>query len=321
MCYTAPMPKKRTNRAPFTETQVGQVRWFDVAGPTLPQLKALQERFPSLLDADLQDCMPPFQRPKLLERFDHLFLVLIFPVYDEKTDSIRPYEVDFFIGKDFVATVHAGTHQVLRDLRDHCTDGDSCPVAVNDDGLAFTLETVHRLIVACYPLVTSVSNRLVGMEDLLFSDSNDALVKEMLRARSNIVTFRKAIQGYEHTVRKLGVRSKKLFPLADITNRLEDIAGHGREIWSFLENDKETVDALYDSHLAFVNFRTSEASRKLAALAFVVLPMTLVAAVFTTHATGGMLFVDGPYGFWIVNGLILLTGIILFAYLGKKKWL
>lgn len=314
---------KTSAKAHFTQTLAGKVRWFDVRAPSMAKLKALRDNhLPELIDVDLQDCLPPFQRPKLLQRDAYLFLVLLFPVYDAKNDAIHPYEVDFFIGKDFVATSHAGTHTVMLDLLKDCSPeaGSACPIKPTENGLAFVLEIAHRLMVSCFPLVNSVSNRLTSMESDLRSDNDSALVLELLKVRSNIVTFRKSFQGYEHVMKKLGHRAKALFPDEEVDERLEDIATHGKEIWAFLENDKDTIDALYDSHMAMVTFRTNDATRKLTGLAFVIFPSTLMAAIFSTRAVH-MPIIGMQGDFWIIVALVGVTMSSLLAYLWKKGWL
>src|SRR5690349_20966530 len=106
------MPKRKT--AAKTSIQRvhsrGSVAWLNMTRPTASTLKELKKLYPFLLDEDLQDCLPPYERPKLLVRDDYAFLVMLFPVLDERSGTIVPYEVDFFIGRDFLVTSHLGTH-------------------------------------------------------------------------------------------------------------------------------------------------------------------------------------------------------------------
>ena len=61
---------------------------------------------------------------------------------------------------------------------------------------------------------------------------------------------------------------------------------HIDDIWDFLSNDKETAEALYDSHLSLVTMKTNQAMKGLTALAFVIFPMTLVARMYRCFSFG-----------------------------------
>lgn len=314
------MGKAKAKNGSVQEIATGGVTWINVTKPTMGALRSLRKRFPPLLDIDLKDCLPPYQRPKLLERDAYLFLVLLFPWYDGTTRTIRPYEVDFFIGPDFLISSHEGGHEVLERMAKDCTTGGTCVVARNGSPLGLLSDILHSLVISGFPMITRISNDLVSLEKRLFVESDDEVVRDILRVRTDIVDFRLAVQGYDNAVRKLLDRGRKFFPVDDLRPQFEDIAGHGREITEFLQTDRDTVDALYDSHLTLVTYRTNRATKTLTGLAFVIFPMTLVAAIFSMRAEH-MPFVGEPNDFWIMLGCIFATMLVLVLYLRKKKLL
>ncbi len=300
----------------------GQVTWTDVTDPDQGLLKTLKGKYPFFLDMDLQDCLPPFQRPKLLERDQYLFMVLLFPVYDARRGTVLPSEVDFFIGRDFLVTSHRGTHASIAELAKACGEGsDACVIRPDGGAIRLALDVVHGLVVSCFPLITSLSNELIAMEQRIFDDEGDGeVVKDMLRLKTNVVALREAMQGYEHVMKKLMDRAKRLFPVEGLQAQYEDIAGHGREIWSFLENDRDTVDALADAHLTLATHKTNHAMKTLTALAFIIFPMNLVAAIFSMHAANIPLS-GNPNDFWQMLAIIFATMLAVVLFLKRKKWL
>ena len=298
-----------------------RIQWINVENPTTASLMKLKERFPFFLDIDLKDCLPPFQRPKLLERERYLFLVLLFPVYDAEKRGIHPYEVDFFIGKDFLVTSHAGTHEAIATLTGDCTgDDDHCLLQTATDPLRLAHDVIHGLTVSCFPISTVIGNDLIRIEERLFKRDDRDLVREILRVRSNILTFRKTLQGHESSFDRLLDRGKKLFEIDHLRASYEDVRAHGREIRDFLNNDKDTVDALYDSHLSLISHRTGEEIKTLTALAFVIFPATLIAAIFAMRAEH-MPLLGLPNDFWLMVGVIVGTMVGLVLFMKWKRWL
>lgn len=298
------------------------VTWINVHEPTKASLAELKKLYPFFLDLDLDDCLPPYERPKLLQRDQYLFMVLLFPVLDAKTHTIIPYEVDFFVGGDFLVTSHRGTHPTLVSLLDACSEGsDTCVVRTDDNPLRLTLDIIHGLIAAGFPMVTELSNELIEAERRLFdSTANGGITKLLLRLRTNVLAFRKTIQGSDNVLRKLLERGGTLFPVEAFHAQVEDIIGHSRDIREFLENDKDSVGALYDAHLALVSYRTNQATKTLTALALVIFPANLVAAIFSMRAAH-MPLLGRPGDFWMMLATIFATMAAIVWFLKRKKWL
>jgi len=296
--------------------------WINISRPTANTLKQLQKIYPSILDIDLRDCLPPFQRPKLLERPNYLFMVLLYPVYDRKEKVVRPIEVDFFIGKDFVITSHAEQLEPLVELANDCTrDQSTCDLRLGDDPASMVFNILHELLISVFPILTRLSNDILISERQIFDESGrHDTVRSILRIKSNIVQCRQAMQGHKTVIRKFISRSNKVIKMKGMEHYFDDLIGHTKEIWDYLENDKDTIDAVYDSHTSLVTHNTSQASQRLAALALIIFPTTLVAAIFAMGADN-MPIRGHAFDFEIMLGTVLMTMFGTMAYLKWKRWL
>ena len=317
------MAKRKNGNKYYIQEVVEQgMTWLNVVKPDRMTLAELKKRYPFFMDIDLQDCLPPFQRPKLLVRPDYLFMVMLFPVFDTETGRIQPSEVDFFVGKDFVVTSHAGNLDVLLDMadryHDHIDDA-SCLIPINGDPARWIYNLLHGLFIGCFPLLTRLSNDIMVAETSL-GRLDRRTVKEILRIKSNIVDFRKTMQGHVMVLRKFVERAHQHLAMDGMVAYYEDVMGHAKEIWDFLENDRDTINAIYDSHVSLVSLETNEATKTLTALAFILFPMSLVAALFGMNAQH-MPFVGESSDFWSMVAAVAFTGIIVTLYIKMKKWL
>src|SRR3990167_11111136 len=98
------------------------LRWIDIEHPSKEDLVSLRKEFPSFHPLTLEDTLTPIQRARVDVFEDHLFIVLHFPVYEKKVDRIISSEVDIFVGKDYVITIHEGRVKALVDLFDRAQD-------------------------------------------------------------------------------------------------------------------------------------------------------------------------------------------------------
>lgn len=298
-----------------------QMTWVDITEPSAEALGELKRRYPFFLDIDLRDCLPPYQRPKLLEREKYLFLVLVFPLYDHRTKIIQSAELDVFIGKDFIVTNHSGK---LRPLMDAAAsfegNQNACPMDTINCPANWLHALLSGLLTSIFPMLTHVSNDIAALETELFRDTNEETVKDILRVKSNIVDFRRVMQGHKHVIERFMDLAPKILSMTKLEVYFEDLVGHTKEIWDFLENDKNTIDAVYESYLSLITFESSQATKTLTALAFIVFPATLTATIFAMKADF-MPFSGLRGDFWLMLGVVFLVAAGTAGYLRSKKWL
>jgi len=297
------------------------LRWVDITQPSARAVGAIREKFPFFLDIDLRDCLPPNQRPKLLEREQYIFIILHFPYFDEKTRAIKATEVDLFIGKDFVVSNHEGVLRPLVDLAE-CFEGlkPLCTIEDMNNPAVWLHAVLNSLLAGCFPMLTHMANDINALEAELFRETDAGTIKEILRVKSNIVDMRKIMQGHKHIIEKFLASAHRIVSMKDLAVYYEDLIEHTKEIWDFLDNDRSTIDALYDSYLSLVTFETSQSTKALSALALIIFPMNLVAAIFAMRADH-MPFLGWPGDFWFMLGTVFFVMTVTVGYLRMKKWL
>src|SRR5690348_4994869 len=97
--------------------------WIDIQRPGRAEIDWLRSHY-HFHPLHLEDVVSKIQRPKLDERDDYLFLVLQWPVYNKITRLTTASEVDIFIGKDFLITIHAWHLRPLLRYFQQCLDDE-----------------------------------------------------------------------------------------------------------------------------------------------------------------------------------------------------
>src|SRR3954451_224611 len=92
--------------------------WVDLAAPSIPEGLILSDTF-NFHRLSVEDAMSARQYPKA-EAYDGYLYVILHGIHYEKGEhSFATHDIDFFIGPNYLVTVHDGDSGTLLELRDH----------------------------------------------------------------------------------------------------------------------------------------------------------------------------------------------------------
>lgn len=158
-----------------------------------------------------------------------------------------------------------------------------------------------------------------AMENIIFKERNHDYVEDISLLRREILDFRRTIHPQQSVLQSLEEEGKAFFG-KNMRPYLSRIIGDYLRIWHILENHKETVEALHETNESLLSLRTAEITKNLTIMAFVALPLTLVANIFGMNVSSFPI-VGRAHDFWIIVG-IMLAGIIgMFLFFRWKKWI
>lgn len=295
--------------------------WVNITQRTKKETDYLKRIF-NFHKSDLRDTLPPLQRPKLIEHLDYLFLVLLFPLYNKKTKVIKPSEVDFFIGKDYVVSVHENNLVPLKKRYRECSkDLSARKICLNDGPEDLLFEILKPLLISVFPLLTEIGHRIDKIEKKIFAVEQKEIIHQILTIKRNIVDFRKTVQNNEKVIRKLITKLPESLPSIKFNrHQIQVLKDLSREIWDYLESYTDTINALHDSHESLATYRLNQIIKTLTIFSVIVFPLTLFAALFGMN-TPGMPLTEGPYSFWIIIIFMGIATFGMFYYFKHKKWI
>ncbi|HEX3032813.1 MAG TPA: magnesium transporter CorA family protein [Bacillota bacterium] len=305
----------------LNKVMFGDLTWIDIVGATPDQIKFLGEtyNFHPLL---LEDCMSEVQRSKVDEYDDYVFLVLHFPRYYKHDQRLSSEEVDIFLGKNYLVTVHDGELKPLVDMFNACINQEEIRQRFMNQGSGFLLyEIVRRLFNYCFPMLDKIGGNLGQMERTIFKSRSRTMLEEISRQRLEVIGFRKIIKPLRPVIKSLELVIHRFLP-EDLEVYFDDITDQIEKIWDFLENYKEVVEALLQTFEANTSFRINNLMRIFTVISVIILPMTLIQGFFSMNVEG-IPWSDYPFSFWITIALTIIpAGIIALVMLRKRnEWL
>jgi len=296
--------------------------WHIVDKPTKKQIDWIKNNF-DFEEQDLTDCLPPNQRPKVTVRENYLFMILMFPYYDSATQEIKSSEVDFFITRNEIVLVHNNHLQPILDLQQECQTTENARQKFMQNSSRLLYEILNRLLHYCFPILNHINQDIDNIEDKILEVKKNKLnvIMEIMRIKRNIVNFRKIMQAHKSIITKLIKNSETIFSSSHLNIYLDHLLSHTKDIWEFLENYKETINALHETHESLLSHRLNEIIKTLTVFSVIVFPLTLLAAIFGMNTMNSMPFVGSTYDFWIVVTIMMAGAIGMSIYFKKKRWM
>lgn len=295
--------------------------WVNVSKQTDKDLTQIQKRF-GLAEQDIKESLPPYQRAKIVKRPNYYFMVLHFPVFDRNTMRLGFTEIDFFLSANFLITAHDSRLPILEQFFNECKKyPEHRKIFFNGTPVRILFELLSRLLDAIFPILLHVNEDINAVDKKLFGKiPGREMAEEILRLKTNIVTFRRTMQGHRTVLERLIMYSGRELDLMNYQNYINNLREFTNEIWHMLESQKESVNALHETNESIVSLRTNEVMKTLTIISVITFPLTLIATTFTIDANGRP-FVDLPYGFWLICALMALGVIMMVAIFKKKNWM
>ncbi len=311
-CYKFIMKKIR-------EIEHQGLLWVNVSSQSERELNQIGKRF-NLHEIDLKESSPPFQRPKIIKRKDYYFMVLHFPIFDRVTRRLGFTEIDFFLSANYLITVHDNKLAVLEDMFSECGKKGGSEY-FSGTAVHILFELLMRLLEAIFPILLHINEDINLVDKKLFTKtSGREIAEEILRLKTNIVTFRRTMQGHRTVLERLIMYSGRELDLLAYQSYINNVREFTNEIWHMLESQRESINALHETNESIVNLRINQVMKTLTIISVVTFPLTLIATVFAIDA-GGRPFVDLPYGFWLICSMMLLGVAMMIIIFKRKNWM
>jgi magnesium transporter len=297
--------------------------WTNIIHARKEQIDYLRKKF-KFSELDLRDsyATTDAQRPKFFHRNDYSFLILQFPVFNNKTKLIEAEEVDFFIGEHYLITCHKNKLSPLTDLFTNCLrDKFYKDQYLTGNGISLLYEIISRLQEYCYPILDHISLDIRNIEDNIFKGNERLMVKEILMIKSNVLNFRKIMEAHKDVLIKLSKSKIDYLSVSLMDGYYIDLVEHTRNIWDILSSHKELIEALENTNSSLISFKINDIMRTLTVFSVIVFPLTLLAAIFGMNTVNGMPFMNDSWGFWMIIGIMLVGAFAMYLFFRKKKWI
>ncbi len=288
-----------------------QWRWIDVSPADETTLETLAGEF-GLHPLLVEDSLHRQPRPKFDAFPDGSFLAWLY-VVGSGDGGLNLKEIDVFIGKDYLITVHEGDipqiGEVIGELSRHPSLGT--------DWLLHAI--IDRLVDSLLPYVDSLGDELEDLEDRLLDQPTPEDLQRLYSIRRRLVRLHRIIAPERDIVR--GLARERNIVSEDAYRYFQDVSDHLAHVEDAIETYRDVGAAAMDIYLSALNNRMNAIMKQLTVVATIFMPLTLISGIYGMNLLEGMWpRSNGEFSFAIVIGSMLVIALWMSVFFRRKRW-
>lgn len=289
--------------------------WVDLDRPTTDEARILTDVF-HFHELAVEDALGAAHHPKVESYGDYLYLILHGIDFRASEHRFTTRDIDFFLGAQFLVTVHPGVSRSIGKINGMCSRNDR----VLADGPGALLHRIVDTMVDNYrPEVEKLDDRLDTLEEKVFDSSDTQLAREILVFKKDVSSLRQVVLPQRDVVGRLARREFAIInePLA---YKFRDVHDHLVRLADEAMFFQDRITSILDAHLASVSNQLNTVMKVLTVIATLFMPLTVLTGMYgmnvgLPHLPGG-----DPAQFWWIVGMMLAMSGGMLVFFRRRGW-
>lgn len=297
-----------------------EIIWINIENPNEKSVDFLKKNF-QLCPSVMRELLPPVKRSKVEQYKDYFFIVVHFPVFHEKEQKTKSTELDIILFKDTVITSNDGSLPELKKMFKKCGLSELARSRYfKNNAVYLTYQILDKLIDTRMPMLDKIDDYISEIEENLFKGNEKEMVRKIAVIKHHVISFRRIMKPQRMVLESLAKMASRIAK-ENFTKLSAEVIGSNIKVWNTLENHKEMIEALEHTNESLFSHKLNTTMKILTAFSVLVLPLSLMANTFGMNVTNGMPFVESPFGFYIVGGIMILMTFMSFLFFKLNKWI
>ena len=264
---------------------------------------------------DLQELTHRSTRPKLEEYPGYLFAIVHSPVFDAKSRSTTPAEVDIFITDGHIITVHMGRVHLLDQFFKQINESTVLQERYVGRSSAYLLYSIMGVLIdSTFPKIDHIYEKIELAEHKIFNGEERAMVYELSALSRDLSGFRQIIRPQVHLYNPKTLHGDFATPAYRAI--FKSIQSRLQRVWDALDNQHEKITALSETNSNLLSHKLNEFIKILTLISALFIPLGVIGQVLPSIS-------DAPplnlCIFWVIIGLMLVVDFVILWYYRSRK--
>jgi len=293
-----------------------ELTWVDILDPRKEDFDFLEREF-SFHAIDLKEITHRSSRPKLEEYPGYLFMIVHSPVFDAKSRSTAPAEVDIFITDGHIVTVHMGRVHLLDQFFNQVNESSVLQERYVGRTPAYLLYSIMSVLIdSAFPKIDHIYEKIELAEQRIFKGEERSMVYELSALAHDVSGFRQIIRPQVHLYNPDTLRGEFSTPAFKAV--FKSLQAHLQRVWDALDNQQEKITSLAETNSNLVSHKLNEFLKVLTIMSALFIPLGVVGQVLPSLG-------DAPVVnlimFWILIAFMFIVDFIILWYYRSRKML
>jgi magnesium transporter len=299
----------------WLRSERGAVVWVDFAAPTPQDASVLMSVF-GFHELAVEDALSALHHPKVESYDGYLYLILHGIDFQAADHRFATHDTDFFIGSNYLVTVHDGRARSIAHVHDLCLKS----VHIMQEGpVGLAHRIVDRMVDHYRPEVDQLAEELDRLERKVFEAPDAGLVREILELKADVASLRRVVLPQRDLVGRLARR--------EFANISEPLAYRFRDVFDNLVRlsdeaafFQDRITGLLEAHLTNASNRLNEVMKVLTLIATIFMPLTVLTGIYGMNVAMPELPGGPGAQFWWIIGMLAATSGGMMWFFRTRRW-
>jgi magnesium transporter len=292
--------------------------WVDAEKPTDAENKMLLEGVFNFHPLAIEDCIAVSERPKVDDYENYIFMVIHGVDYRHESHAFKTTELNLFIGKNFLVTVHNDPMKSVSTTIDRVIKNAPL-IARAPDRLTYNL--LDALLENYQPALEDLGSEIAELESSVMSDPSAEILNSVLKLKSEVQRLRQIIAPQREVIARLAHGEFKIVR-THLLPYYRDLLDHLSRINDAADNYRDSLMNILQVHLNLQQMQVNRVIKILTVLATLSMPLLIVTSWYGMNVQHmpNTTWPNWEYSYtWILGGTAIWTA-LLYLYLKKKGW-
>jgi magnesium transporter len=290
--------------------------WVDLAAPSIPELLILSDTF-SFHPLAVEDARAELHYPKIEAYDGYLYAILHGIAFSSEESEFATHDVDFFVGPNYLVTVHNGRSRSIADLHENA--GRNTKI-MGEGPVALFHRIIDAMVDHYAPEVQKLEDRLDELEAAVFDNPTPEVIRSILNEKRRVGGLRRIVMPQRDVIARLA-RRDFVDISTDMSFRFRDVYDHLQRISDDATMFQDRITGILDAYLTNVSNRLNEVMKVLTIVSTIFMPLTLVSGIWGMNVHLPLLPGSDATQFWWVMGMIVVIVVVMLAYFRKRRWI
>lgn len=286
--------------------------WIDITNPSSIDIEVLHEVF-AFHPLTIEDIQNQEQRPKVEEFTDYLFMI-VNPVAFSG-GIITPRELDVFVGKHYMVTVHRDDEPFIHEARTRIQP-ERHPFEIS---VTYLLYLILDTIMDSYlPILEHMEQDIDELGNQLLSSPKPEMQAQLLELKRNVNTLWWIILPKKDILNTL-TGHHLVFIDEKSKYYLRDVDDHLNRIMTMIQINRDNVSSLINLYVSSVSNQLNESVSRLTIFTIIVGTLAVMSGFYGMNFEHTWPPFDAVWGIPVVMVLMLLMMIAVYIFIRRIR--
>jgi magnesium transporter len=294
----------------------GAILWVDLSDPTPEEGRTTLSDLFHFHPLAVEDALSALQFPRIETYKDYLYSVLHGIDVKRGGSRFATHDIDFFVGANYLVTIHDGTFRSVSKLRDIC---DQSARILGEGPVGLMHRIVDSMVDNYRPAMEDFEKRITRLEEQAFQ-VEESLVRQVLKLKRDLASMRRVLIPQRDAIGRLARRE---FPQIsdEMAYRFRDAYDHVVRLAEEAILFQERVTGIIDVNLATVSTRLNQVMKVLTVMSTIFLPLTVLTGMWGMNIPLPVFPGGEDVQFWWISSIMLvIIGAMLYVF-RRKGWI